>query len=463
MELAIIFAFIFTYVIIALLIIAIHSTNEKMERISEMFFTNKTFIQKERKLAKEKDILKEERTTLKIQYSLLLYAKKNTNDMLLLRLILIRKIANLLISEIVNKHKESLRRTKKKYLDILKPEGNKNQFYIIYCYKEQLEGVTRNQVNIIFDWLMHIHDFTSSKIHLCRNRDLPELFELLAQNLENLEKEEIINYLMKPYEPKKFAEYKIKNVYDNIKGEDSQNSMKMDNIQEVKEEKDNNKNERKESKKIKKKKKKNKENKNKKEEKTEEIQDGKKEQNEMSNIINRNVEKNNNKNVDNIKFENFKEFICKNEKYTDEELGIIRTIYNENINKKFNLKDDLKSLADNNNEISQLNNLNKELKKIINEYDYGKNSEYTIEHIFEQYKLHFDKNSVIYLNKQNNINNHYRFKKSYKKIIEIDRVKNLTLEETKEQICKLVGNGNVNLLLQDKGKFGEDLEIEDVV
>ena len=183
----------------------------------------------------------------------------------------------------------------------------------------------------------------------------------------------------------------------------------------------------------------------------------------MSNIINRNVEKNNNKNVDNIKFEKFKEFICKNEKYTDEELGVIRTIYNENINKKFNLKDDLKSLADNNNEISQLNNLNKELKKIINEYDYGKNSEYTIEHIFEQYKLHFDENSVIYLNKQNNIKNHYRFKKSYKKIIEIDRVKNMTLEETKEQICKLVGNGNVNLLLEDKGKFGEDLEIEDVV
>ena len=75
----------------------------------------------------------------------------------------------------------------------------------------------------------------------------------------------------------------------------------------------------------------------------------------MNNTTNRNVEKNNNKNVDN-----------KNEKYTDEELGVIRTIYNENINKKFNLKDDLKSLADNNNEISQLNNLNKELKKIIN-------------------------------------------------------------------------------------------------
>ena len=172
----------------------------------------------------------------------------------------------------------------------------------------------------------------------------------------------------------------------------------------------------------------------------------------MNNTTNRNVEKNNNKNVDN-----------KNEKYTDEELGVIRTIYNENINKKFNLKDDLKSLADNNNEISHLNNLNKELKKIINEFDYGKNSEYTIEHIFEQYKLHFDKNSVIYLNKQNNINNHYRFKTSYKKIIEIDRVKNLTLEEAKEQICKLVGNGNVNLLLEDKGKLGEDLEIEDIV
>ena len=250
------FAVFFLYVIIALFIVVFvifaYSTNERMERISEIFFTNKTFIQKERKLAKEKDILKEERTTLKIQYSILLYAKKNTNDMLLLRLILIRKIVNLLISEIVNKHKTSLRKTKKKYVDILKPEGNKNKFHIIYCYTDELEGVSRYQVNITFDWLMFIHDFTSSKIHLCRNKELPELFELLAQNLENLEKEEIINYLMKPYEPKKFAEYKIKNICDNIMGKDSQNSMEMDNIQEVKEEKDNNKNEPKESKKKKK-------------------------------------------------------------------------------------------------------------------------------------------------------------------------------------------------------------------
>ena len=392
----------------------IHSTNEKIERICEMFFTNKTFIEKERKLIKQKDILKEERTTLKIQYSLLLYAKKNTNDMLLLRLILIRKIVNLLISEIVNKHKESLRKTKTKFLDILKPEVNKNKFCIIYCYKDELEGVTSKQVNIIFDWLMYIHDFTSSKIHLCRNKELPELFELLAQNLENLEKKEIINYLMNPYEPKKFAEYKIKNVCENIMGKDSQNSMEMNNIKEVKEKKDNNKNVPKESKKKKK----------------------------------------------NLK--NSKNLFVRMKNYTDEELAIIRTIYTETINKKFNLKDDLKSLADNNNEISLLNNINKELKKIINEFDYGKNSEYTIEHIFEQYKLHFDKTSVIYLNKQNNINNHFRFQKSYKKIIEIDRVKNLTLEEARDQICKLVGNGNVNLLLEDKGKFAEGLEVQDV-
>ena len=44
---------------------------------------------------------------------------------------------------------------------------------------------------------------------------------------------------MKPYEPKNIADYSIKNVCENIKGNDSLNSMTTENnIQELKKEKD---------------------------------------------------------------------------------------------------------------------------------------------------------------------------------------------------------------------------------
>ena len=44
---------------------------------------------------------------------------------------------------------------------------------------------------------------------------------------------------MKPYEPKNIADYSIKNVCENIKGNDSLNSMIIENnIQELKKEKD---------------------------------------------------------------------------------------------------------------------------------------------------------------------------------------------------------------------------------
>ena len=66
--------------------------------------------------------------------------------------------------------------------------------------------------------MAHIHDYTSSKIHMYNIRGLPELFKLIEKNLENLEKQEIIDYMMKPYEPKNITNYSIKNVCENIKG-----------------------------------------------------------------------------------------------------------------------------------------------------------------------------------------------------------------------------------------------------
>ena len=88
--------------------------------------------------------------------------------------------------------------------------------------------------------------------------------------------------------------------------------------------------------------------------------------------------------------------------------------------------------------------MNNELDKIINDFDYGQDNEYSIEYIFEHYKLNFDKNFSIDQNKQN-IKNHYRFQISYKKIIDIDNLKGLTFEKARKEINKLVGNGVVNL------------------
>ena len=339
--------------LIILLSLVAYFMNEKINRIKELFYINQAFKQKGQKLIDVQDKLKSKGNSLRIQYSLLLYSNNNanyTNNILLLRMIMLKKIVNLLLSEIVRIHKDFLRKTKKKYLDILKPESNKKKFFIIHCCANEIEGVPKKHVNIIIDWLAHIHDYASSKIHLCNIKGLPELFKLIANNLENLDKQEITN---------------------------------------------------------------------KKEEK----------------ILKKSEDK----------FEKFKTFICNNENFTQEELLLIKNLYNENQNKEYSLKNELRSISYNNNKITKLNNMNNELNKIINDFDYGKDDEYSIEYIFEHYKLNFDQNSSIYQNKRNNIKNHYRFQKSYKNIIDIDCVKSLTLEKAREEISKLVGNGIVKI------------------
>ena len=142
---------IFPILIIAILFYLLYNFNEKMNRMIEMLFMEMKFREKEYKLIKEKNKLKEMNTDLMIQCSFLLFEKNNTNDILLLRMILMHKIASLFIAEIVSKHKKALRRTKKKYLDILKSETNKNKdkFYIIYCGEKEIKGVTQKMMIII--------------------------------------------------------------------------------------------------------------------------------------------------------------------------------------------------------------------------------------------------------------------------------------------------------------------------
>ena len=56
--------------------------NEKFDRMKELFFMNQVFKEKEQKFIDEQDKLKDKGNSLRIQYSLLLYSKGDTNDIL---------------------------------------------------------------------------------------------------------------------------------------------------------------------------------------------------------------------------------------------------------------------------------------------------------------------------------------------------------------------------------------------
>ena len=96
----------------------------------------------------------------------------------------------------------------------------------------------------------------------------------------------------------------------------------------------------------------------------------------------------------------------------------------------------------------------------IKNFEYQIPEEYSIEKIFANYKLHFDENSEIYEGKD--VSAHYRFMDSYKKIINIDAIKDLDLEQLKISIKTLTGNDYINLISEDKGKFGNNLDVEDI-
>ena len=114
----------------------------------------------------EKYKLNKKTNNLRVNYLLLLFSSKIKNAIALTRIINFRKIVNCLLNHIIDKNNVYLRKTLNKFHDILKPKDNQRPFFIIYCTSDNVNGITKKAFNIIIDFLMFIHNYTSSIIHL---------------------------------------------------------------------------------------------------------------------------------------------------------------------------------------------------------------------------------------------------------------------------------------------------------
>jgi hypothetical protein len=153
-----------------------------------------------------------------------------------------------------------------------------------------------------------------------------------------------------------------------------------------------------------------------------------------------------------------KKFILKDEYIEEKDLKLVEKILLKN-NKIISINELIKLYNDNLDDKNKLNNISNMYKNKINNYKCDISKEFTIEEILENYKLQFDENFALYKNK--NIKKHYRFDTFYRKIIKVEEVRNINLNIMKEDIKKLSGNDLIDIISEDKGNFGNDLEIED--
>jgi len=138
------------------------------------------------------------------------------------------------LSELIDNNYDSLRKTANKFSDILKPNANNNKFFIIYCKEDNIENVANNKINIIIDFMMFIHNYTSEKIHLNKNQNIPEIFTTIKneQNSENSDVKtdtsfnayELIDYIFNEYDLEKDMKKLIDNTYKELREEDVKKS-----------------------------------------------------------------------------------------------------------------------------------------------------------------------------------------------------------------------------------------------
>ena len=177
-----------------------------------------------------KNKLNEEYNKLRVNYLLLSFSDKVKNLIGLTRIINFRKIVNCLLNHIIDKNKNCLKKTYPKFIDVLKPKDNQRSFYIIYCQKD-IEGVKIKEVNIIIDFLVFIHNYTSSIIHLNKIDNYKDIIPNIANNngdnsvesdSNNSEKKtnvtyhpyELIDYVFTSYDIKKETKELIENLED---------------------------------------------------------------------------------------------------------------------------------------------------------------------------------------------------------------------------------------------------------
>ena len=344
----------------------------------------------------------EEKNKFKSDYSLLLFASKIKNYIAFFRIVAFRKIANILLIKIIEKNKKYLRRTSPKFFDELKPKNNQKSFYIIYCCENKVKGVEKDDINIIIDFLMFIHDYSSMKIHL-NNIEEKDIIKDIKKNDEDNSSEgtkssnktdsssintgELVDYVFNPYIIENETKKLIKNNLIDNKNEDKKENKK----------------------------------------------------NEISNDNNDNDS--NNKQKNDLKPNENMPLIGNNNERTNELIKLLEKI----INDKKKIENEA-MLYEN-----KVNNYKSEISK-----------EFCIEEILRKYIFQFDKNSTVYLGKKIDFKNHYRFNSYYHKIIDPKNIKNIELSVMNEKIKILTEDDTIDILLEDQGKFGIELEVADL-
>ena len=373
----------------------------------------------------------EEKNKFKSDYSLLLFASKIKNYIAFFRIVTFRKIANILLIKIIEKNKQYLRRTSPKFFDELKPKNNQKSFYIIYCCENKVKGVEKDDINIIIDFLMFIHDYSSMKIHL-NNIEEKDIIKDIKKNDEDNSSEgtkssnktdsssintgELVDYVFNPF----IIENETKKLIKEIENEEAKIVKKNGNDEEKKE---NNRNQIIENNLI--------------DNKNEDKKENKK--NEISNDNNDNDSNNNQKN--DLKPNENMPLIGNNNERTNELIKLLEKI----INDKKKVENEAMLFE------NKVNNYKSEISK-----------EFCIEEIWQNYIFQFDKNSKVYQGKKIDFQNHYRFNNFYQKIIDPKNVKNIELSAMNEKIKILTEDDTIDILLEDQGKFGIELEVADL-
>ena len=224
----------------------INNIKSEINEIKEVLSFQQSFNIQLQKSNNKNFKLQGEELNLRSDYLLLLFSKKVKINLLLLRINLFRKIINSLLSTLITNNSEYLRRTSNKFNDILKPSANKNKFFIIYCKENNnINNVSDKKINIIIDFMMFIHNYTSEKIHFNKNKNIPEIFNTIKseQNSENSDVKidasfnayELIDYIFNEYD----LEKDMKKLIDNTHKELKEEVVKGTNIIEPEDEKKN--------------------------------------------------------------------------------------------------------------------------------------------------------------------------------------------------------------------------------
>ena len=464
---------------------------KEVKKDNQILFFEHNFMVNYQNDINEKFKLNRKNDKLRVNYLLLSFSSKVKNIIAITRIVNFRKIVNCLLNHIIEKNKIYLKKTSAKFYDILKPKDNQRAFFIIYCTENKVNDVTKKAFNIIIDFLMFIHNYTSSILHLNKipniennknGENSPKSDSNISENKTNysFHLNDLVDYAFNSYNIEKETKEMIKK----IENEEKQNFENSKNINIVsKNNGDNSNNINSEFIEY---------NKNVKSfgesEKNEEIGeintqltvDDKKQEGKNNNIINinNNNDDKNNINIYNNKadvnnengseknensFENFK-LLFNNDLVKEQDFIIIKKIFSSMNSQKINVNTLIRLYNDNIKEINDIENTIEMYNDKINNYKFEYAEEFTIEKMISIYKSNFGKNSTIYAGfNKNKINEHYRFNSSYNKIIESDDVNKFNFNEIKDYIKKLSGNTLIVLLSEDQGRFSQELPIEDLV